>query len=643
MGPGDRGDRFRHYLDSNPALVVVLDRQGRIAELNPAGAELLGIEQEAAIGSDWFRFVPEEQREETRLVFDAVMRGDLAVHGTHENDVVTAPGERRTLLWRNAVIRDEGGNVTAGISTGVDVTERNALAIRLAESDRLYRTLFNAVPVGVVLVDGGGRIVAFNDRAASDLGYSREEFAGLAIWDIDPVDDQATVQASVGRVLGGEPAEFDVKHRNKAGELRDVRIRAVRVDREKGPGILATWEDTTERRRMEEAREALAGQLLESQKLESIGRLAGGVAHDLNNILVVLLGCAEGLRRSLQDGRAPEPEDVEELEDGAGRARELTAQLLSYARRRVVTPERLDLNEQVRQAERMLRRLIGEDVELTLRLEPGLWPVTFDPGQLSQVLVNLVLNARDAMPGGGRLALATRNVDQGDGVADGWHGAAAPSGKHVRLTVEDTGAGIPAGLGTSVFEPFVTTKATGKGTGLGLATVLGIVQQAGGAVRYRSEPGRGTTFEVLLPPASGHVEVRAPAPATAEPAASPGGQVLLVEDDPHVRGIVERTLRQGGYEVLVAASGEEALALLRRGAARPRILLTDVVMQGMNGRELAESALLVMPGLPVLFMSGYAQGILVRHGTVAPGLQLIEKPFTGEDLLERVRGLIAPG
>ena len=388
----------------------------------------------------------------------------------------------------------------------------------------------------------------------------------------------------------------------------------------------------------------MAERLRESQKLESIGRLAGGVAHDLNNILVVFMGCADGLRRSLQSGLPPEAEDVEELEAGARRACDLTEQLLAYARRRVVAPVRLDLNEQVRQAERMLRRLIGENVVLTLRLAPGILPTTCDPGQLSQVLVNLVLNARDAMPDGGRLTIATESAEAGDRPVAGWQGGPVPQGQCVRLTVEDSGLGIPPELGRTVFEPFVTTKPAGKGTGLGLATVHGIVQQAGGAIRYRSEPGRGD--HLRGPPAQGERGAGAPrhGPVAARSAPRPGGQVLLVE---------ERSARARDGGAGAAAGGLRGASGGGRGerpesAALPRGRAPDP--RHRRGHERPErpascggGAAGPPRGYPVLFMSGYAHDIVVRHGSVEPGLHLIEKPFTSEELLERVRGLIAPG
>jgi CheY-like chemotaxis protein len=306
----------------------------------------------------------------------------------------------------------------------------------------------------------------------------------------------------------------------------------------------------------------------------------------------------------------------------------------------VVAPVPLNLNDQVREAERMLRRLIGENVELALRLAPDLWTVTCDPGQLSQVLVNLALNARDAMPEGGRIGIATENAELSGAPEAAWHGGAAPAGSYVRLRVEDSGVGIPEELGPTVFEPFVTTKPPGKGTGLGLATVYGIVQQAGGVLRYRSEPGRGTVFEVLLPRSAGIPAASTRPPEPPDPVAHPGGQVLLVEDDPHVRSTVKRALQLGGYEVLAAASGDEALQLLGRSGVEPRLVVTDVIMQGMNGSQVADAVKRARPGIPVLFMSGYAGDVLAQNGTPETGLHLIEKPFTGEALLERVRGLL---
>jgi PAS domain S-box-containing protein len=473
-------------------------------------------------------------------------------------------------------------------------------------------------------------------------GYPRTAAGWLGL--VHP-DDFASMSAYLGELLA-TGSRFDRVYRvgqpgdpprwvHGLGDLqRDEAGRPVR--------LVGTIQDVTERRQAEQQREALAEQLRQAQKLESIGRLAGGVAHDFNNILVVFLACAEALQRSLDEGRPPDREDVQEIQEAAWRAKDLTSQLLAFARKQVVAPVVLDLNEEVRRAERMLRRLLGEDVELSLRLQAGLWATTCDPGQLQQLLMNLVVNARDAMPGGGRLAISTGNVERPGTDEEGWRGPArvpAP-GQYVRLLVEDSGSGIPPELWSDLFEPFVTTKPLGQGTGLGLATAYGIVQQAGGVIRFRTQAGRGTAFEILLPRTAERAAGPAEPRRAARPSARPTERILLVEDDEHVLASTSRTLRQAGYEVVSASSGAEVLELLGRGRPAPDLLLTDVVMPGMNGRQVAEAVREVFQGLRVLFMSGYAQDIIVHHGVVDPGLDLLEKPFTNEALLQRVRAAL---
>ena len=398
----------------------------------------------------------------------------------------------------------------------------------------------------------------------------------------------------------------------------------------------------------EEERHRLEAELLQSQKLESIGRLAGGVAHDFNNILVVILATADALQQDLEEGRPHRPEDIEELRTAGLRAKELTGQLLAFARKQVVAPVALDLDEAVRRADRLLRRVLGEDVELVLRLQPELWPVTCDPGQVQQVLMNLAMNARDAMPKGGRLTLSTANLEARDLDEAGWIGAWPTAGQLVGLRVEDTGTGIAPEMRSRLFEPFATSKPTGKGVGLGLATVHGILHQSGGTIRFRTEMGRGTTFELLWPRASGRPSAAvatptspvAPVPAPAVAVPRPTERILLVEDEELVRKAALRTLQAAGYQVVAASGGAEALATLAQGGPLPQLLLTDVVMPGMNGRVVAESVKRLHPEVRVLFMSGYAQDIVGHEGVVDPGLDLIEKPFTGPELLARVRAAL---
>jgi PAS domain S-box-containing protein len=405
--------------------------------------------------------------------------------------------------------------------------------------------------------------------------------------------------------------------------------------------LFGTIQDVTARVEAEQAREALSDQLRQAQKLESIGRLAGGVAHDFNNILVVILTCADAVQQCLVEGRPPEAADVEEIQAAAHRARELTAQLLAFARKQVVAPVVLDLNVAVRRAERLLRRLLGEDIALDIRLDPAPAPVTCDAGQLQQVLMNLAVNARDAMPSGGRLVISTTNMEAAGQAPAGWIGLGLDPGPgpHVRLLVEDTGVGVPVELRSTIFEPFVTGKPLGQGTGLGLATVYGIVRQAGGMIRFHSEEGRGTAFELLWP-RSAEPQAAAATPEPQPQAVQPSQRILLVEDDDLVRDATTRALRAAGYEVSAAGGGAEALALVAHGLTPPHLLLTDVVMPGMNGRQVADALRAVVPGLRVLFMSGYAGDIIARHGVVEPGLDLLDKPFTSAGLLARVRAAL---
>ncbi len=388
---------------------------------------------------------------------------------------------------------------------------------------------------------------------------------------------------------------------------------------------------------------ALETQLLQARKLEGIGRLAGGVAHDFNNVLAVILSCAGFALKELPSG-APLREELSEIQGAARRAAELTRQLLAFSRRQVLQPVPLDLNLVIADMERMLRRIIGEDVELVLDLAGGLGSATVDPSQLEQVVMNLVVNAREAMPGGGRLTVGTRNVHLDAEACAGREGLRP--GPHVAVTVADSGVGMDAETAARVFEPFFTTKGLGQGTGLGLATVYGIVKQSGGAISVQSAPGAGTTFELVLPRGPGPA-LRSPAPAPTAPVAGGAETILLVEDDPSVRAMAQRILAEAGYQVLVAGNGEEALLICAQDPRAVDLLLTDVVMPVMGGKALAEQLDRVRPGTKVLFMSGYTGGALDHQGVLEQGARLIGKPFGIEDLRREVRAALdartAPG
>jgi len=380
-------------------------------------------------------------------------------------------------------------------------------------------------------------------------------------------------------------------------------------------------------------------QLRRSQRLEALGQLAGGVAHDFNNLLTVITGFSELVLQRL--GATDPPRSyLEEITKAGERASALTRQLLAFSRRQVLEPEVLDLNAVVTDAEQMLRRVIDDAVELHTHLSPDLWPVKADRGQIDQVILNLAVNARDAMPRGGRLTIETANVELDESYAQR-HAPVRP-GSYVRLTASDTGMGMTPDVQAHIFEPFFTTKAAGKGTGLGLATVYGIVKQSGGYIWVYSEPEHGTTFKIYLPRELEGAPAATSAPA--RPRSAPGGTetILVVEDDPQIRALVRGVLDASGYTVLEAQRGDEAIRLGEEHADPIHLLLTDVVLPGMSGRDLAHQLAARHPELRALFMSGYTDQVVVEQGLVEPRAPFLQKPFTPEGLRRKLREVLDP-
>jgi len=408
-----------------------------------------------------------------------------------------------------------------------------------------------------------------------------------------------------------------------------TRLVPVKTDGRTVTAVLGLSRDISERRQLEE-------QLRESQKMEAIGRLAGGVAHDFNNLLTAILGYLELVRQKLPvDGELGA--DIQEITTAAKRAAELTRQLLAFGRRQALKPETLDLNLRVGSIEKMLRRLIGEDVEIVLRLSDDLWLTRVDPVQIDQVVLNLAVNARDAMPDGGRLTIATANVGGpgGETTADPRVGP----GRFVELAITDTGAGMDAATRERLFEPFFTTKEQGRGTGLGLATVYGIIKQSGGHIRVDSRLGAGSTFRIWLPQAESPSATAGPV-AEPEVAAGRGETVLLVEDEPSVRSLVRKTLDRLGYRVLEARNGEIAIGLAAAHEGEIAALLTDVVMPGLSGPDLAAALAETRPELRVVYMSGYTDRVGTAPNLERARVQLLTKPFSTHELASAVRQAI---
>lgn len=476
-----------------------------------------------------------------------------------------------------------------------------------------------------------GRIVDANAAACRMLGVSREWLIGRRVWEIDRVYDAARM-AGVWRELRARRwLRFETEHRRLDGTSFPVEISANLVEVGGISYNLGFARDITERRQAEERLRQVRQQLELSQRLEAIGRLAGGVAHDFNNLLGVILGFGELMAADLGDAH-PVGEHLTEIIEAARRGASLASQLLAFSRRQVLQPRAVDLAALVADIDRLLRRIIGEDIELIVEVAPGLAPAHVDPAQIEQVLMNLAINARDAMPGGGTLTIEAAEATAGEAREAGAPLDAADG--YLRLSVSDTGEGMDEVTRARVFEPFFTTK--DGGTGLGLSTVYGVIHQTGGAIRVQSAPGEGSRFDVFLPRSSGvSAVVDLPVEPVAAPATAPS--VLLVEDQEPLRRMLAIGLRSHGVVVCEAATPALALEAIERTPMRIDVLLTDVVMPGMSGRELAERVLARRQGVQVIYMSGYPSDVLSRHGVLEPAVRLLQKPFTVDVLAEAIR------
>ena len=534
------------------------------------------------------------------------------------------------------------GNLTV---ESLERTIRHALALHAEErqrwhaeaalraSEERFRALVENSSDALLLLDADGRVKYMTPSSVRHLGWTPEQLIGRSILEFMHPDDGERVGGRIrealdlpGKSLGGE-----VRFHHADGSWRIME--GVGVNRLADPavaGIVVNVRDITERRKLED-------QLRQAQKMEAVGQLAGGVAHDFNNLLTAILGYCHLMLDEIPEGD-PLRLDLLEIQAAGDRAASLTRQLLAFSRRQMLQPQVVDINLLVTQLEKLLRRLISEDVELVTALAPGLRPVTVDPASVEQILVNLAVNARDAMPTGGRLTIETANVDLDEAYAV-TH-VAMPAGPYVMLAVSDSGQGMDAPTRARIFEPFFTTKEQGKGSGLGLATVYGIVKQSGGYIWVYSEPGHGTSFKVYLPPTAAASVAR---PTAHDPAHVAGWEtVLLVEDEDAVRALAREVLRRHGYVVLEARHGVDALSVAERHADAIHLLVTDVVMPHMSGRALSERLAGARPQMKTLFMSGYTDHALLPED-LTPGGEFLQKPFTPEALAGRVRHLLDAG
>jgi PAS domain S-box-containing protein len=513
-----------------------------------------------------------------------------------------------------------------------DLTERR----QAEEALRLRERALESASQGILITDPGrpdNPIIYANPAFERLTGFARAEVLGCNCRILQGVETDPAAVAELRRaVREGLPCAVELLNYRKDGSTfwNALSVSPVRDADGRLTHFVGVQTDVTERRKLED-------QYRQAQKMEVVGRLAGGIAHDFNNLLTVINGYGEMVLAMLPRGD-PARDSVAEMVKSGERAATLTRQLLAFSRQQVLAPRVLNLNTVIAEMEKMLRRVIGEDIELATRLEPTLGPVRADPGQLEQVLLNLAVNARDAMPRGGKLTLETHDAELDEAYAVD-HAGVVP-GRYALLAVSDTGTGMAPEVRERVFEPFFTTKGPGKGTGLGLATVHGIVTQSGGRVEVYSEVGRGTTFNIYLPRFGGAPPAfRTPHSATA---ASPRGHetLLLAEDEEAVRALSRHVLRECGYAVLEARNGEEALHLCERERGEIHLLISDVVMPGIGGRQLAERLLAVRPGMRVLYLSGYADDAVIRHGVLEADVNFLQKPFSASTLARRVREVL---
>jgi len=627
-----RGEQLFRLISENAAdMIAVVDMEGKRVFNSFSYERVLGYSLQELRESSSSEQIHPEDRDKVRQAAEEARR--TGVGKPLEYRVRHKDGTWRVLESTASVIRDSKGDPENLVIVNRDVTERKRSAEALRRSEAGFRSVVEDAPYGIYRASLSGELVLVNSALEKMLGYSSQEellrtnlATGVYRY---PVEHQKLNEALLHQ---DSFKDIEVEWKRKDGALITVRCSGCPIKDETGAVayVEVFAEDATERR-------ALERQLRMAQKMEAVGRLTGGIAHDFNNLLGVIIGYSQVLKRTLGSDHASF-EHAEEIEKAGQRAVSLTRQLLAFSRQQVLEPVVLNLNALLSDMEKMLPRLIGEDIALKLDLDTTLSQVKADPSQIEQVILNLAVNARDAMPDGGKLLVQTANVNLDTAYAR-IHPGSRP-GSYVMLRVTDTGTGIDPEIQSQIFEPFFTTKERDKGTGLGLATVYGIVKQSGGYIAVDSEKGKGASFSVYLPRLE-QPTTEPIAPVAATPVNTRGTEtILLVEDADPLRKLAEMFLKESGYCILSAADGQQALQIAREHFGPIHLLLTDVVMPGMNGRVLGERLAPSQPGMKVLYMSGYTDSFIAGHGVLEPGTQLLHKPFTQETLTRKVREIL---
>jgi PAS domain S-box-containing protein len=629
----EREELFHLISDNAADMIAVVDMDGKRIFNSLSYKRVLGYSPEELQASAAFEQIHPEDRERVKKAAENARVTGIGT--TLEYRIRHKSGAWLVLESTSSVIRNDRGEPEKLIIVNRDVSERKRAEEALRRSESGFRSVVEDAPYGIYQTRADGRFLQVNPALQRMLGYERMD--ELLAKDLpSEIFRHAGEYERLIHLLtrSEEIKDVEMEWKRKDGTWITVRCSGRRVDDVKSVAAYfeVFAEDVTVKRILEK-------QLRMAQKMEAIGRLSGGIAHDFNNLLGVIIGYSRVLKRELGANNALS-EHALEIEKAGERAASLTKQLLAFSRQQVLTPAILNLNTLTSDMAKMLPQLLGEDIEVTLVLEPELGNVKADQSQVEQVIMNLAVNARDAMPAGGKLRIETANVELDEAFTRTHPGSKA--GSQVLLEVTDTGTGMDATTLTHIFEPFFTTKERGKGTGLGLATVYGIVKQSNGYTGVESAPGKGTSFKIYLPRDAGQRLAEEQQPYSAD---NPGGSetILLVEDSEPLRKLVKTFLDSAGYRVFQASSGEDALEVSTRIGCPLDLLLTDVVMPGMNGRVLAEHLLAGQPGMEVLYMSGYTDSFIAGHGVLDPETHLLHKPFTEEVFLRKVREVLDSG
>jgi len=622
-------DRAQKYLDIAEVIFLALDSEERITMINKKGCEILGCSEGEILGRNWFElFCPREKREKRRENFRKTVSGALELSPYVELDIITCTGERKLIAWHNTLILDDRGQITGILSSGDDITEKKRVENSIKSSAMEWRKTFDSISDMILILDPQLNIIRVNKAVSEMLKLPYQEILGKRCYHMFHNTNQPPDFCPY-KELVAERKEICWEQFEPKFE-RHFSITMTPVFDESGNlnSIIGIYRDITEEKRLQE-------QLEHAVKMEAVGRLAGGMAHDFNNNLTPIVGICDLLLEEM-NSEHPLYSDIVDIRESAERCTNLVKQLMAFSRKQVVEPKTFNLNNVINNMEKMLARLIGEHIHLEKNLDTRLELVKADIGQIELVIVNLVVNARDAMPYGGRISIETANVYIDEEFTRS-HLDFKP-GWYVVLCISDTGIGMDKDILDKIFEPFFTTKEKGKGTGLGLAIVYGIVKQAGGSILVESEPGRGTTFRIYLPVVDESEKKILTKESKPKTMALHGWEtILLVEDELSVRKVVKRALEYMGYKVIDAEDGQQALTLIKQLKTPIDLLITDVIMPEMSGKDLALRIQALFPDLKVVFISGYLDDIIGNQGILEPGIQFIQKPIKIEALAQKIR------